>query len=110
MKSQSPKTQTMKISDVRSQLNTLVNRVYRNETRVLVEKSGIPVAALVSIEDLELLSGIAAKDREAWEILEAMRRPFRDVPPEEIEREALRAADEAKASLRAERETIRAAS
>jgi prevent-host-death family protein len=110
MKIQYPETQTMKISDVRTQLNTLVNRVYRNETRVLVEKSGIPVAALVSIEDLELLRHLEAKDREAWEILEAMRRPFWDVSPDEVEREAQRAADDAKASLRAEREAIRAAS
>ena len=48
MREQQPLTQTMKISDVRVQLNTLVNRVFRKETRVLVEKSGILVAAIVS--------------------------------------------------------------
>ena len=40
-----PITETMKISEVKQQLNSLVNRVYRHETRVMVEKSGIPVAA-----------------------------------------------------------------
>jgi prevent-host-death family protein len=45
----------MKISDVKARLSSLVNEVYRHETRVLVEKAGIPVAALVSVEDLERL-------------------------------------------------------
>ena len=42
MTDQRPTTETMRISDVRGQLNKLVNRVYRKETRVVVEKSGIP--------------------------------------------------------------------
>ena len=52
MGEQVPMTQKMKISDVKNQLSSLVNEVYRKETRVLVEKAGIPVAALVSAGDL----------------------------------------------------------
>ncbi len=52
MRDQQPVTETMKISEVKQQLNRLVNRVYRHETRVMVEKSGIPVAGIVSAEDL----------------------------------------------------------
>jgi hypothetical protein len=37
MRGQQPINQTMKISDVRGHLNTLVNQVYRKETRVVVE-------------------------------------------------------------------------
>ena len=48
MREQEPMTQTMKISEVKNTLSSLVNKVYRNETRVLVEKSGIPVAAIIS--------------------------------------------------------------
>jgi prevent-host-death family protein len=99
-----PATETMKISDVRSGLNKLVNRVYRHETRVIVEKSGIPVAGIVSADDLERLRRLDEEDREAWEILEGMRAPFRDVPPEEIEREAERALAQVRAAMRAERE------
>ena len=39
---QQPMTKTMKISDVRSQLNTLVDGVFRQETRVLVQETRIP--------------------------------------------------------------------
>ena len=34
--SNQPTTETMKISEVKQQLNRLVNRVYRHETRVMV--------------------------------------------------------------------------
>lgn len=103
MAAQQPMTQTMKISSVRAELNTLVNQVYRHETRVVVEKSGIPVAALVSTEDLRRLDRLDAQDREAREVLAAMRAPFRGVSPEEIERETERAIAEVRAERRAER-------
>lgn len=103
MAAQQPMTQTMKISSVRAELNTLVNQVYRHETRVVVEKSGIPVAALVSTEDLRRLDRLDAQDREAREVLAAMRVPFRGVSPEEIERETERAIAEVRAERRAER-------
>ena len=53
-----PVTETMKISDVKNTLSRLVNKVYRGETCVLVEKAGIPVAALVSADDLQRLTQI----------------------------------------------------
>jgi len=59
--SEQPTMLTMKISEVKQQLNRLVNQVYRRETRVMVEKSGIPVAGIVSAEDLERLDRL---DRE----------------------------------------------
>ena len=55
MREPEPLTQTMKISDVKNTLSSLVNKVYRKETRILIEKSGIPVAALVSADDLSRL-------------------------------------------------------
>ena len=35
MPEQEPTTQTMKLSDVKNELSSLVNEVYRKETRVL---------------------------------------------------------------------------
>lgn len=99
-----PKMQTMKISDVRSGLNKLVSAVHRQETRVLVEKSGIPVAGLVSPEDLERLAKLDEEDRQAWAIVDEMREAFKDVPPKELEREAERALAEVRVEMRAERE------
>lgn len=103
MREQSPVNQTMKISAVRSELNTLVNRVYRRETRVVVEKSGIPVAAIVSTDDLERLNALDEQDRQARAVLQSMRDPFKDVDQDEIEREANRAVSEVRAEILAER-------
>ncbi|MDP9474044.1 MAG: type II toxin-antitoxin system Phd/YefM family antitoxin [Chloroflexota bacterium] len=101
---QQPATQTMKISEVRGQLNTLVNRVYRKETRVLVEKSGIPVAAIVSTEDLKRLDQLDAEREADFAVVDELREAFKDVPPEELEREAERAIAEVRAEMRAERD------
>ncbi len=107
MREQDPMTQTLKISVVKNQLSSLVNAVYRQETRVLVEKAGIPVAALVSPEDLHQLDRL---DRERQErerrfaVVDRMREAFRDVPPEEIERETDRIIAELRTETRARRE------
>lgn len=87
MRKQAPMTQTMKISEVKTQLNSLVNRVYRKEARVLVEKSGIPVAALVSTADLARLDRLDHERAERFKVLDEMRAAFKDVAPEETERE-----------------------
>lgn len=104
MREQRPMNEIMKISDVRGQLNTLVNRVYRRETRVVVEKSGIPVAAIVSTEDLRRLNELDQEQAARFDILDEMRAAFRDVPPGELEREAIRSLAEVRDEMRSERE------
>jgi prevent-host-death family protein len=98
----------MKISEVKNHLSSLVNEVYRQNTRVLVEKAGIPVAALVSTEDLRQLARLDAQRAERRRVVAAMREAFRGVPPEEIERETDKAVAEVKAEMRAEREAAAA--
>ncbi len=104
MREQAPMTRTVKISEVKNRLSRLVNEVSREETRVLVEKAGIPVAALVSAADLKLLTRLDAQRAERRRVVAAMREPFRGVPPEEIEQETAKAGSEARAEMRAERE------
>ncbi len=104
MSEPTPPTRILKISDVKANLSSLVNEVYRRETRVLIEKSGIPVAALVSTGDLERLARLDVQRAERQQVLEAMREPFRDVSAEEIEREAAKAIAEVRAERRAARE------
>jgi hypothetical protein len=99
-------TETLKISQVKSRLNSLVNEIYHNETRILVEKSGIPVAGIVPIADLRRLARLDEMDREAGEILEAMRAPFDDVSPEEIERRTERIIAENREEDRLARERV----
>lgn len=107
MFNQPPVTRTMKISEVKRRLSALANDVHRQETRVLVEKSGIPVAALVSPADLDRLVRFD-REREEREqdfaIIDEMREAFKDVPPEEIERESIRIVAELRAEKQAERE------
>lgn len=102
MPDKTPTTETMKISDVRAELNKLVNRVYRHETRVIVEKSGIPVAAVVSADDLERLKRLDDERAERFKVIDEMREAFKDVPSEEVEREAARAIADVRAEMKAE--------
>lgn len=102
MSMQPPVTETMKISEVKQQLNRLVNRVYRKETRVLVEKSGIPVAGIVSAADLRRLDRLDRERAERFKPLFEFAAGFADQSPEEIERETAQALAEVRAERRAE--------
>lgn len=102
MRPETPPTETMKISEVKPQLNSLVNRIYRGETRVIVEKSGIPVAGIVSIEDLRRLERRDREREERFSILDKIGEAFKDVPVEELEREVEKAIAEVRSERRAE--------
>jgi prevent-host-death family protein len=84
-------TKTMKASVARQQFSRLLNDVFRREDRVLIEKSGIPVAAIISAQDLQLLARLEAERAERFKIPDEIGDAFKDVPPEEIEREVKRA-------------------
>jgi prevent-host-death family protein len=101
-----PTTETMKISEVKQQLNRLVNRVYRHETRVMVEKSGIPVAGIVSAEDLRRLDRLDRERAERFKVLEEFGEAFKDVPADELEREVARALAEVRAERRAQQTQV----
>lgn len=90
-------TQTMKASEVRQQWSQLLNKVFRNETRVLVEKSGIPVAAVISADDLERFTVMEEQRKEQFKALDNMRDAFKDVPQEELESEINKALAEVRA-------------
>lgn len=102
MRELTPMTQTMKISDVKNSLSSLVNQVYRQQTRVLVEKSGIPVAAIISADDLERFAQLEREREERFAVIDRMREAFQDVPPEEIAREAERSVTAARERRRQE--------
>jgi prevent-host-death family protein len=91
MRMQEPRTKTIKASDARQQFSQLLNEVFRRESRIIVEKSGIPVAAIVSAEDVQQLACLEDERRRDFAILDEMRAAFKDIPPEEIEREVARA-------------------
>ncbi len=91
MRERSPMTQTIKASDVRQQWSELINKVFRKETQVIVEKSGIPVAAIVSADDLARLNRYDQERQERFKILDEIGEVFKDVPPAELEQEVAKA-------------------
>lgn len=96
-------TETITVSDARQHGASLLNRVYREGTRVVVEKSGIPVAVLVSTADLHRLDQLDREREQRFAVIDELRAAFKDVPLEEIEREAARALREVRVEMRAER-------
>lgn len=93
-------TQTLNASDVRSNWSQLLNNVFRNKVRVIVEKSGIPVAAVISAEDLAQLTQLETQRKERFKVLNSMREAFKDVPAEEIEKEVRKAITEVRVENR----------
>src|SRR2546421_12832255 len=90
-------TQTMNVTQARQEFSQLLNKVFRRETRVIVEKSGIPVAAIISAEDLERLQLLEEQRQRNFDAIEAIGAAFKDVPDEELEAEVARAVGEARA-------------
>src|SRR3989344_8235512 len=93
-------TQVMKASEVRAQWSQLLNKVFRSKTRVVVEKSGIPVAAVISAEDLRRFTQLEEQRARRFEVLDRIGEAFKDVPEKEIDREVRRAINEVRAEKR----------
>jgi prevent-host-death family protein len=84
MREDAPVTQIIKASDTRQQWSGLLNKVFRKEVRVVVEKSGIPVAGIVSADDLERLIRLEADRAERFTAIDRIREAFSDVPDAEL--------------------------
>lgn len=102
MREQEPMTQTLKASEARQNFSQLINQVFKGETRVLVEKSGIPVAAIISAEDLKRLTQLEAEWNRDFAVIDEIRDAFKEVPDDELEREVARAVVSARGRIRAE--------
>jgi prevent-host-death family protein len=94
----------MTVTQVRANWSKIVNAVFRRRQRVVLEKAGVPVAALVSAEDLERLRRYDAERAERFQVIDRMRDAFKDVPDEELEREIAKAIAEVRAEMRSEHE------
>jgi len=87
VREQQPMTQTIQASQVRQRFSQLLNQVFRKEWRVLVEKSGVPVAAIVSADDLVRLTQFDEERAVRGRLFDRMRAAFDDVPECQIERD-----------------------
>lgn len=71
---------------------------------MVVEKSGLPVAAIISVAEYRRFMEHEAHRAERFEAIACFSDAFKDVPVEELERELAKAQAAARAELRAERE------
>jgi prevent-host-death family protein len=92
----------MKLTDTKQQLSQVVNRVARGEARVVVEKSGLPVAAIISVADYRHFLDAEAQREARFEAIARISDAFADVPVDELERQVERALAESRARRRAE--------
>jgi prevent-host-death family protein len=91
------KSETMNVSESRRQYSDILNRVYRDQEQIIIEKNGIPVAAIVpmsTVRDAEITEQNRAA---ALEALHMVREAFADIPEDELEHELELAMKEAKA-------------
>lgn len=93
-------TQVMKTSDVRQNWSYLLNQVFRDQTRVIVEKSGIPVAAVISAEELERFIKLEEQRERNFSVLDEISEKFKDIPAEEIEQQVSKVLTEIRAKKR----------
>ena len=93
-------TQVMTASEVRQQWSQLLNKVFTDQTRIVVEKSGIPIAAVISAEELERFTRLEELKEQRFKVLDRIGEAFKDVPEEEIEREVDRVITRARAAKR----------
>lgn len=89
----------MAVAEARQRFSRILDEVRKADEPVIIEKSGVPVAALVPLTVLDRDRRWAAERADRIALLERMRRPFRDVPTDEIETQVRKAI----ASVRAER-------
>lgn len=83
-------SQTLSVKDVREQLSELVSSVVYGDQKVVITKSGKPVAALVTYEDYEkIMNPAKLYSKEEWDkgfsLADKARTNTKDYSQEEVE-------------------------
>lgn len=86
-------------AEARQNFSQVIGGVRTTKEPVIIEKGGVPVAAVVPLGVLEREERWAEERSDRLALLERLRRSFRDVSTEEIERQAATAL----ADIRSER-------
>lgn len=105
-----PSTETLSVSEARRQFSETLNRVYRDSDRVVIEKNGIPMAAMVPMADLSYVRNREEGRQGLLDVLNRTRSSFSGVPDDEIEREIEMAVAEVKAERQLARRIVTAIS
>jgi prevent-host-death family protein len=98
-----PVETAMKLTDAKQQLSRVVNEVARGESWIVVEKSGLPVVAIISVDEYRRFKAREETDQarraELFKNLARFSDAFADVSDEELDRELARV----QAKIRTER-------
>ena len=81
-------TAMIELSEVNDVFPDVVARVSSGKEHVLITRDGVPVAALVSVDDLQRLEQLDREWAETTHALERFSAAFADVPVEDLEAEA----------------------
>jgi prevent-host-death family protein len=105
-----PKQNRLILQTREAQWDAVIDRVCRDQRRVLIEENGMPVAAIVSVDDYRRLSQLELLREKQFEALDASWLAFKDVPDDEatVEREVASAVTAARAQRRKDKRTARA--
>lgn len=95
-----PEILTVEASEARQAWTELLRAVSRCQARVVIERSGTPMAAIVSADDLAQLEKFEAERRRDVAILEAFGKPFKDAPDGELKAAVANAVSRARAEHR----------
>ena len=94
--------QTVPVSQAKRNWSKVINQAFSGEVRFVVQKHSIPVAGIVSADDVARLAELDAQRARDFEILDRFGQAFRDQTPEQIEAAVAQAVAEVRAEKRRE--------
>lgn len=80
----------IKTDKARAEFGTVLNRVAYGHERIVLERRGKPLAALIPLEDLQLLERLIEEEEDRIDLAavhEAMAEPGPDIPYEQVRKE-----------------------
>jgi len=99
------RTRRVAAATARQTFSQLLSQVRREETPVIIEKGGVPVAAVVPLSMLERDRRWVEDRAERTALLERLRRPFAGVRSGDLEREVISAVTSVRKERRRKRTT-----
>jgi PHD/YefM family antitoxin component YafN of YafNO toxin-antitoxin module len=97
MNEQPPQNQTLNATEVRARWSQVRLDVFNHRSRVLVQKGGIPVAAIIAPDEFERFQRSEQERAERFKVLEESWVAFKDVDLGDFEAEVAKAVAEARA-------------
>jgi antitoxin (DNA-binding transcriptional repressor) of toxin-antitoxin stability system len=102
MSDQASRERTMSATDVRAHWSQLLLDVFNHKARVLVQKGGIPIAAIIPIDELKRYRQIEQERAERFRVIAEGWEAFNSLDLGDVDVEVARAVAEARSDLRAE--------